>query len=205
MTGFTPPNWIHSPATRRNSAPILGVLRRYLPDAATVLEIACGTGEHAVYMATHLPKVTWMPSDRDPYCLELTSASVDAANLKNLKPPVALDTAAADWPVGSVDAIVCVNMVHIAPWSATEGLMRGAAGALNPAGVLYLYGPYSVGGRHTASSNEVFDQRLRHHDPDWGVRDLDDVVRLAEVHGFHLTATEEMPANNLSVVLSARG
>jgi hypothetical protein len=189
----------HAPATQRNRDPILHVLRRVLPSAGLVLEIASGTGEHAAAFAGALHGVTWQPSDADP----AARASIAAwtADLPNVRPPLALDVTASPWPIDAADAIVCINMIHIAPWAACEGLMRGA-GAILPAGggVLFLYGPYAIAGAHTASSNAAFDADLRARDPRWGVRDLDAVVACAAAHGLRHVETVAMPANNLSVV-----
>ena len=199
MTGSTPRAWLHSPATARNREPILEVLRNRLPERGEVVEIACGTGEHAVHMARHLPGLNWQPTDVDPYCVQTTAARVAEAGLENLAAPIALDVLADPWPVTAADAIVCINLIHIAPWPVTVALITGAARALGDGGLLYLYGPFMVSGRHSAESNHSFDRMLRHHNPDWGVRDLDDVTRLAEQQGLRLAETVDMPANNLSV------
>lgn len=190
-----------APATARNRDPILGVLARVIPAGAKVLEIASGTGEHAVYFASRLPGVTWQPSDPDAD----SRASVDAwrahERVPNVLPAVALDVVHEPWPVDEADAIVCINMIHISPWRACEALLAGAARRLPPSGPLFLYGPYKRGGAHTAPSNEAFDASLRARNPSWGVRDLDDVVREAAKRGLVLDEVVEMPANNLSVVL----
>ena len=195
---------LHAPATARNREPILAVLRRILPTSGTVLEIASGTGEHAAYLAPHFPGLAWQPSDADPELLASIAAWAAASGADNIRPPMALDVTRPDWGVEDVAAILCINMIHIAPWAAAEALMAGA-GRLLPAGApLYLYGPCKRDGRHTAPSNAAFDASLRSHDPAWGVRDLDDVVRLADTHGFDLAEIVEMPANNLSVVFRRR-
>jgi SAM-dependent methyltransferase len=191
---------LFSPSTARNREPILGVLKQVLPPAGLVLEIASGAGEHAVHFASHLPRLQWQPSDPDAGARASIEAWRESAELPNLLPAVALDVMAEPWPVDRADAVVCINMVHISPWTATEALMRGAARRLPPDGILFLYGPYRRGGRHTAPSNEAFDQDLRRRNPVWGVRDLDDVAGLAEINGLRLRQTVEMPANNLSVV-----
>lgn len=171
-----------------------------LPARATVLEIASGTGEHALYFATRLEGVTWQPSDPDPEARDSIAAwGIGSAGVLA---PLDLDVRRESWGVGPVDAIVCINMIHISPWTAAEGLFRGAADCLRPGGVLYLYGPFAIGGRHTAPSNAAFDENLRARDPEWGVRDLEDVVALARESGFDLTETVAMPANNLSVVFT---
>ena len=191
---------LFSPSTARNREPILGVLRQVLPPAGLVLEIASGAGEHAVHFARNLPRLQWQPSDRDAAARASIEAWRESAALPNLLPAMALDVTAEPWPVDRADAIVSINMIHISPWAATEALMRGAARRLPPDGIIYLYGPYRRGGRHTAPSNEAFDQDLRRRNPAWGVRDLDDVARVAQASGFRLRQTVEMPANNLSVV-----
>jgi SAM-dependent methyltransferase len=194
----------YAPAAARNRDPILAVLRRVLPASGLVLEIASGTGEHVAHFARALPDLDWQPSDRDNALFaSIVAHGVDLAD-GNFLPPLCLDAAAADWPVTRVDAIVCINMIHISPWSACEGLMRGAGRVLAPAGVLYLYGPYTVDGCHTADSNAAFDEGLRVRDPDWGVRDLGAVTSLAATHDLRLDETIAMPANNLSLVLRKR-
>jgi SAM-dependent methyltransferase len=166
-----------------------------------VLEVASGSGEHAAFFAAALPRLTWQPSDPDPRARASIAAFRDSDAAPNLLPPLDLDvTAATAWPVARAAAVVCINMIHIAPWSACEGLVAGAARALPPGGVLYLYGPYREEGRHTAPSNEVFDSDLRARDPRWGVRDLGEVTALARRHGFAHQETVTMPANNRSLV-----
>jgi SAM-dependent methyltransferase len=185
-------------ATQRNRVPILDVLRRVLPAQALVLEIASGTGEHAQFFAQSLPAVRWQPSDVDPAAL--ASIATWCAEQANVQPPLALDVTDATWPVERADAVVCINMIHITPWPTCDGLMRGASRVLRPGGVLYLYGPYQVGGAHTAPSNAAFDERLRGENPAWGVRDLEAVVASAEAHGLRLAEQVAMPANNFSLV-----
>lgn len=194
-----------SPSADRNKGPILAVLERILPPTGTVLEIASGTGQHVVHFARALGHLTWQPSDVEAECLRSISAWVSAQRLPNILRPIELDVRALPWPVGAVDAIVCANLLHIAPWPVVPALFAGAAVALRPSGPLYLYGPYALKGRHTAVSNENFDRALRAQDPGWGVRDLAEVARAAEEHGFVLAETAEMPANNLSVVFRKRG
>jgi SAM-dependent methyltransferase len=192
---------LRAPAVARNREPILAVLRRVLPADGLVLEVASGSGEHAAFFAVALPRLTWQPSDPDPRARASIAAFRDSGAAPNLLPPLDLDvTAAAAWPVARAAAVVCINMIHIAPWSACEGLVAGAARALPPGGVLYLYGPYREEGRHTAPSNEVFDSDLRARDPRWGVRDLGEVTALAHRHGFVHQETVTMPANNRSLV-----
>ncbi len=190
----------YAPAASRNREPILAVLQRVLPARGTVLEVASGTGEHAVFMAQHLPALIWQPSDADAEA----RASIDAwrrdAALDNLRPALAIDACAGDWGIDRADAVVCINMVHISPWAATEGLIRGAGRLLPAGGVLYLYGPYRLEDRATAPSNEEFDASLRARNPEWGVRHATEVTRLAAAEGFSLTEIVDMPANNVSLV-----
>jgi hypothetical protein len=184
----------------RNRQPILEVLRRVLPASGLVLEVASGSGEHAVHFAEALPGLTWQPSDPSPDARSSIAAWIAAAHLDTVRPPIALDAASEDWPIGRADALVCINMVHISPWEATEGMMRGA-GRLLPSGApLVLYGPYRQAGRPLAPSNAAFDQDLRRRDPRWGLRDLDTVAQCAAAQGLELAEVIEMPANNLSAI-----
>jgi SAM-dependent methyltransferase len=189
-----------APAVARNRDPILSVLRRIMPAHGTVLEIASGTGEHAVCFAAGLPTLAWQPTDRDADALRSISAHREAAKLPNLLPPVVLDVCNWPWPVARADAVVSINMIHIAPWRAAKGLMTGASRVLAPGDVLYLYGPFKENDQHTAPSNATFDASLRAQDPEWGVRELGDVRDLAQEHGFDFAERVAMPANNLSVV-----
>jgi SAM-dependent methyltransferase len=189
-----------SPTVARNRDPILAVLRRVLPASGVVLEIASGTGEHAVHFAAGLPHLTWQPTDIDAAALRSIEARRAAAGLTNLLPVREFDVTAAPWPALRADAVVCINMIHIAPWRAAERLVTGAAHLLSPGCVLFLYGPFKENGAHTAPSNAAFDASLRANDPQWGVRDLGDVAALAGQHGFDLVERVAMPANNLSVV-----
>jgi SAM-dependent methyltransferase len=189
-----------APATARNRGPIAAVLREVLPGAGTVLEVASGTGEHAAFFAAAFPALRWQPSDPDPDALDSIRAWRDEAALANLLDPLRLDASAGDWPVAAADAILCVNMVHISPWAATQGLMRGAARLLGPGAPLILYGPYRRAGVPTAPSNEAFDRSLRARDPRWGLRELDAVESEAESQGLGLERVFEMPANNLTLV-----
>jgi SAM-dependent methyltransferase len=194
-----------APAVARNRNPILDVLRHVLPEHGTVLEIASGSGEHVVYFAAGLPLLSWQPSEVDPLAVKSISAHRASVDLPNLLAPIELDVEAMAWPVTRADAVVCINMLHIAPWSAAEGLMAGAGRVLPPGGVLYLYGPFSENGRHTAPSNAAFNASLRARNPDWGVRDLIEVTDLAVRNGFELIERIAMPANNLSVVFHRIG
>nr|WP_042674469.1 DUF938 domain-containing protein [Methylobacterium sp. B34] len=189
-----------APAVARNRDAILAVLREILPDSGTVLEIASGSGEHAVHVAAALPGLDWLPSDPEPAARRSIAAHALRAGLANIRPPLALDAAAAAWPVARVDGIVCINMIHIAPWAATEGLMAGAGRALSAGGVLFLYGPFREADRPFAESNAAFDASLRARDSAWGVRDLDAVSAEAARHGLTLVRRVAMPANNLSLI-----
>ena len=191
---------LHSPATERNKKPILEVLRHTLPSTGLVLEIASGTGQHVVHFARELPNLFWQPTDPDEASRATIVARLRAANLDNVKEPMALDVLSTHWPVNLSDAILCINMIHISPWAATEALFLKAKHVLSSAGVLYLYGPYRQSGRHTEASNESFDTSLRSHNSEWGIRNLEDVTRVAELQGFVLETTMDMPANNLSVI-----
>ena len=184
----------------RNREPILEVLRRVLPPRGLVLEVASGSGEHAAYFAKRLPTLLWQPTDPDPRALASIAAHRAAGDAPNLLSPLWLDAMSEQWPVQRADALVCINMIHIAPWHVSESLMAGARRTLTPGGVIYLYGPYKIDGRHTAPSNAEFDQSLRARNPEWGIRDLADVTALAARHGFVLAETVPMPANNLSVI-----
>ena len=195
----------HAPATARNRDPILAVLRRHLPETGTLLEVSAGTGEHAVHFAAAFPGLTWQPTDPDPGARASIAAWAREAKLNNLRPPLALDAASDTWPLARADAVLCINMIHIAPWAAGLGLLRGAARLLSPGGPLILYGPFRQGGRHTAPSNEAFDAGLRAQDPDWGVRDLETVAAEAAALGFGPPEVEPMPANNLMPIFRRAG
>ena len=201
----TPSGGLHAPATERNREPIVEVLRRVLPHQGLVLEIASGTGQHVAHFADCFPALRWQPSDIKAANLDSIRAWIAHHGRDNVDPPVFLDVAQQPWPVAHADAIVCINMIHIAPWSATEALVRGAARLLPKGGPLYLYGPFKRNGVHTAPSNQSFDERLRADDPQWGVRDLDDVQQLASAAGFAPAEIIAMPANNLSVVFRSDG
>jgi SAM-dependent methyltransferase len=190
-----------APHVARNAAPIAEVLAAVLPERGLALEVASGTGEHILHLARTFPKLLWQPSDPEPAALRSIEAWRTEAGLFNLLPAVPLDARAAAWPVAEADAILCINMIHISPWAATAGLMRGAGRLLAPGAPLYLYGAYRQTGVETAPSNEAFDANLRARDPEWGVRALDEVVAEAERNGLALDQVVPMPANNLSVVL----
>ena len=194
----------HAPATLRNREPILDVLRNALPQRGRILELASGTGEHVAHFAEALPGALWQPSDSDPAAL----ASIDAwrthAALPNIAAPLLIDVTTDDWPIDVVDGAVCINMIHIAPWSCCCGLMRGSGRTLVPGAPLILYGPFFRKGIPTAPGNAAFDRTLRAENPEWGVRDLEDVVNAASEEGIALDKVIEMPANNLSVVFRRR-
>jgi SAM-dependent methyltransferase len=189
-----------APAAERNREPILAVLQRVLPPTGLALEIASGTGQHVVHFAKALPKWTWQPSELDPQMRQSIAAWVSETGVANVLPPLDLDVSRADWPVERADAVLCINMIHISPWRATEHLLAGCERLLGPGGILFLYGPYRRSGRHTAPSNEAFDESLRQRNPQWGLRDLETVEETANQHGLALSEVVEMPANNLSVV-----
>jgi SAM-dependent methyltransferase len=189
-----------APAAARNREPIAAVLRDLLPSEGSVLELASGSGEHILFFAHKFPNLSWQPSDPDPAARASIAAYGKDGRLGNLLAPLDIDVTAPVWPVAGANAIICINMLHISPWSAAEGLVRGASRTLSSGGGLYLYGPFRRGG-HTAPSNAAFDRSLREQNPEWGVRDLDDVARLAGERSLILDAVIEMPANNLSVWL----
>jgi SAM-dependent methyltransferase len=194
----------HAPATARNREPLADILREVLPDGGTVLEVASGTGEHAAYFAGLFPHLDWQPSDADPEALDSIEAWVADSGLSNLLPPVLLDAASDSWPVDRAEVILCVNMVHISPWSATVGLMRGAGRVLARGGPLILYGPYRREDVATAASNEAFDRSLRARNPEWGLRRLEDVTAEAEANELRFERLVEMPANNVTAVYRRR-
>jgi hypothetical protein len=190
----------HSPAAERNRAPILDALRRLLPATGTLLEIASGSGQHAVHCAAGLPGWRWQPSDRDAAALASIEAWRARAALPNLLAPIALDVMARPWPLGTVDAIFCANLLHIAPWAVCAALMDGAARHLAGGGLLLTYGPYLEAGVPTAPSNLAFDADLRGRDRAWGLRRLEDVAETAAQAGLTLGQRLPMPANNLLLV-----
>ncbi len=197
-----PEGALASPAVARNTAPILEVLRAHLPARARVLEIASGSGEHAIAFARALPATNWTPSDPSPQALASIAAWREETGVPNVRPPLALDAADPDgWPEVDVQVVFCANMTHISPWAATEGLLAGAGRILpDPGGLLVLYGPWRESGVPLAPSNAAFDESLKARNPAWGIRSLDDVVALAKTHHLHLTRRVEMPANNLMLL-----
>ena len=189
-------------ATERNRQLILEVLSRVLPDRGLVLEVASGSGEHALWFAEQLRPLVWQPSDPDPACRRSIAAHGAHAGIATLEAPLDLDAARVHWPIERADAVVCINMTHISPWRATEGLIAGVARILPPGGVLYLYGPYLRGGHPTAPSNAAFDASLRARNPDWGLRPVEAVAEAAGSQGLVLGEVVDMPANNLSLVFT---
>lgn len=192
----------HAPATLRNRDPIAEVLARELPKSGTVLEIAAGTGEHAVFFAERFPALAWQPSDPSAQALASITAYRDDYMGSNLSVPLLLDAAAPDnWPLEQADGIVCINMVHISPWEATLGLFRGAARLLGNAGApVILYGPFIEQGVETTASNWEFDASLKTRDPRWGLRDTADVDAAAAQNGLARTARFALPANNIILI-----
>jgi SAM-dependent methyltransferase len=189
-----------APAAERNKGPILDVLRRVLPPRGLVLEIGSGTGQHVVHFAKTLPQLSWQPSDPDADNRQSIALWSRADRLGNVRAPLGLDVRERPWPIAAADAIVCINVVHVSPWPATLALFDMARQVLPPEGVLFLYGPYRRGGRHTVPSNEKFDADLRAHDPEWGLRDVDEVSEIGDRAEFTLAEIVDMPANNFSVI-----
>lgn len=203
---------LSSPAVARNRAPILDVLEPALHaalsacggDRLRVLELASGSGEHALYFSRALPWLDWQPSDPSPEAIASIRAWRSAQGPANLAEPVALDATRRPWPLEEIHALVAINLAHISPWAVTEALMGEAGARLPSGGLLFLYGPFRRGGQHTAPSNEAFDASLRTRDPRWGIRNLEAVMACAQAEGLSLEKVVEMPANNLSVVLRKR-
>ena len=191
---------LHAPATERNRQSILEVLRRVLPTSGLILEVASGSGEHAVHFARALPALRWQPSDPSADARDSISAWTETESAETVLPPLALDAATETWPLDRADAIVCINMVHISPWEATEGLMRGAGHLLPPGAPLILYGPYRRAGQPLEPSNAAFDLDLKRRDARWGLREVEAVAQCAQAQGLRLDEIAEMPANNLTLV-----
>ena len=186
------------PSTGRNAEPILEVLKTLLPAEGLVVEVASGSGQHAARFAVEFSDLIWQPTDIDP---EHRRSIVAWSNgLSNVLKPLDLDATASDWPVARANAVICINMIHIAPWSAGLGLLKGTGKILEPGEVLYLYGPYMIDGAHTSESNAQFDADLKSRHPSWGIRNLADVVSAALEAGLKLDRTVQMPANNISVI-----
>ena len=193
------------PAAERNKGPILDVLARVLPERGVVLEVASGTGQHVIHFAKALSDLTWQPSDPDAELRESIAQRVEEERLANVNLPIDLDVARLPWTLQAADAVLCINMIHVAPWSATLALLEGARALLPIRHVLYLYGPYRRFDRHTSVSNERFDSDLRAHNPEWGLRDLEAVSEAAASSGFVLAEIVDMPANNISLVFRREG
>lgn len=193
-----------APAAERNRGPILEVLARELPASGLVLEIGSGTGQHVTHFAKALPQLVWQPSEPTPAMRRSISCWIEVERLANVRAPIALDVRQQPWPVAAADAVVSINMIHVAPWAATPALFEGARHILPAQGLLFLYGPFRREGRHTAASNERFDTELRAHDPEWGLRDMETVTDVATGAGFVLADTVAMPANNFSLVFRQR-
>jgi hypothetical protein len=189
-----------APAALRNREPIAEVLRKWLPNSGVVLEIASGTGEHAVFFAERFHALEWQPSDLDAGARASISAWREVAKLPNLRSSVAIDAASAEWPVDRADAVLSINMVHISPWPSALGLLDGAARLLASGAPLILYGPWLKDDIETAPSNMAFDADLKRRDPQWGLRRVEDFASAAEQRGFRLEATRAMPANNLMIL-----
>jgi hypothetical protein len=189
-----------APATLRNRDPILDLLRTTLPSSGVVLEVASGSGEHIMYFARQLPNLAWQPSDPSPAARASIAAWGADERLTNVRPPINLDAACDPWPVDHADAIICINMIHISPWEATEGLMRAAGQLLKRDSPLFLYGPFRRPGRPLELGNHNFDLDLQARDPGWGLRNLDDVIGCAAGQALGFERLVEMPANNLSVI-----
>jgi SAM-dependent methyltransferase len=189
---------LSAPSALRNRGPILDVLHNHLPSTGTVLEIASGTGEHVAHFAAALPELLWQPTDPESD----RRASIDAwtAGLSNVRPAIPLDSTAADWPLPRADAVLCINMIHIAPWTAAEGLVAGAARVLGPGGLLALYGPYRRAGQPMEPGNAAFDAELRRRNPAWGLREVEAVTALAAASGFGLPDIVAMPSDNLMLL-----
>lgn len=201
---------LDAPAYHENIGPITDVLESFLSDiGGHVLEVGSGSGQHALHFSRHFPHLIWWPSDVVEDHLRSIQAWRGANPPTNLQKPFFLNAAEADWHLGGEDrpppqaisAIICINVVHISPWSTTEGLFAGAARTLVPGGLLYLYGPYSRDGLHTAMSNERFDHTLRTRNPEWGVRDISQIQALGREAGLNLEHIIDMPVNNFSLVL----
>ncbi|CCH67638.1 FIG00813825: hypothetical protein [Richelia intracellularis HH01] len=204
-----PDNRKYAPAVQRNREPILEILEQVLPSQGTILEISSGTGEHAVFFAPRLRPRIWQTSEPDVSSRESVVAWIKNSPTDNLYFPLDIDVSSTEWAVKSdrflklvppINAIVNINMIHIAPWIACLGLIGGANLILPTGGILYLYGPYKQGQKHTTSSNEAFDISLRAQNPEWGVRNLEDVIAVASKENFNLLGIYNMPANNLSLV-----
>ncbi|MBP46557.1 MAG: SAM-dependent methyltransferase [Myxococcales bacterium] len=194
------PRMLDFPATRRNRETIFAVLSSHLPAAGTLLEIASGSGQHAVAISARLPQWQWLPSDAQPAHVQSINAWREQLGPSNCAEALLLDVHDQPWPVSELDAIFCANMIHVAPWSAAKALLSGAAAALRPQGQLFVYGPFIQAAVPTAPSNLAFNADLQVQDPTWGIRDLDEIEREAQQVGLQLQEVTAMPANNLTVI-----
>ncbi|MDG2319118.1 MAG: DUF938 domain-containing protein [Rhodospirillaceae bacterium] len=194
-----------SPAALRNATPLATALKPFLPPAGVVLEIASGSGFHAAVLAAHFEHLNWQPTERETGRLSDIRSLTESAGLENLLPPQQLDATTSEWSVREAQAVLCLNMMHITPWSVAKGLMQGAGNVLAANAPLFIYGPFQIDGQHTAPSNAAFDQNLRTRNPDWGVRDAGDVDRVGELHGLAFEQTVDMPANNMVRIYRKRG
>lgn len=195
-------------AVDRNTEPIVGVLSKVVPASGRALEIASGTGQHVIAFATAFPAIRWQPSDPNTEARDSIAAWIADSGRANVAPPLDLDVTRPDWAAaagGPYDLMVCINMIHIAPWAACLGLMEGAAMLLGRDGVLYLYGPYRRDGVHTAPSNDAFDRSLRRRNPEWGLRDMAEVADVAAAQGLSWEKTVAMPVNNFSLLFRNTG
>ena len=190
----------NAPATLRNREPILHVLRDHLPKAGTILEVASGTGEHVTFFGSHFPSLSWQPSEIDTELLASIRSWIAETGLNNIREPIVLDVEQETWLENPVEAILCINMLHISPWTAGRALLRGSGKLLHPEGTLYLYGPFNIDGQYSAPSNAEFDGWLKSLNAAYGIRDLDRVSEEASANGLERVDVIEMPANNLSVV-----
>ena len=204
-----PDGRLDAQAFHRNHQAIRALLLRYLAGkSGDVVEAGSGTGQHVVDFARHMPEITWWPSDLNEQHLKSIAAWRAHANLPNIRPPLRIDLSDPAWCAEMHDgsgpkkllAVFCANVIHIAPWRVAEGLFAGAAQYLRADGQLFLYGPFKRGGKHTAVSNAVFDTSLREGNPEWGVRDVEALEKLAGNAGLALAEVAEMPANNLTLV-----
>jgi hypothetical protein len=193
-----------APAALRNRQPIADVLAEWLPQEGTVLEVASGTGEHAMWFAERFPAIEWQPSDAHPDALASIAAWRDGSELPNLRAPLVIDAGNPDWPIDSVDAVLNINMAHISPWEASLGLIAGAARIMSEEGRLILYGPWLKDDIETAPSNLAFDADLKFRDPAWGLRRVEDFAEAAAVEGFEFVEMRAMPANNLMLLFQLR-
>ena len=189
-----------APAAARNREPIAEVLSEWLPPGGTVLEIASGSGEHAIWFAQHFPDLDWQPSDTHPDAFASIAAWREASGLPNVREPIVIDASKQDWPIGRADAVLNINMAHISPWAASLGLIEGASKVLPEEGPLILYGPWLKDDIETAASNLAFDADLKSRDPQWGLRRVEDFADAAAARGFEFVESRQMPANNLMLL-----